>query len=145
MRGSSLRRIVSLLVIVGQIGCTNLRPVEASPEALHERIRQGDLIKVGDSVSIFTGDEKEHRFVVTAIDADAIHGEGSPTASYDPRRGTVAEERSTAAIPIDSVVAVQTREVSIGKTALLTGGIIGVMALIFIAIAPAAILASSSP
>jgi len=121
------------------------RPIEASPEVLHERIRQGDIIKVGDSVSIFTEHGKEHRFVVTAIDADEIHGEGSPPASYDSRRGPAPSQRTAVTIPIDGVVAVKNREFSIGKTALLAGGVTGIMLLIFIATAPAAILAASGP
>ena len=63
---------------------------------------------------------------MTGIDSDAIYG-------------------TDVTIPIDSVVAVQTGEVSIGKTALLTGGVLGVWLLIMIAIAPALVLAASAP
>lgn len=145
IRRTLFQKIVTVCVVAGQIGCTTVRPIEATPDALHERIRQGDLIKVGDAVNIFTEDEKEHRFLVTAIDADTIQGEGSPPASYDPRRGTTESQRTKVTIPIDSIVAVQTREVSVGKTALLAGGITGLMLLIFIVTAPVAILAASSP
>ena len=142
---TAFRKIISILVIISQVGCTNLQPIEASAKTLQERIRQGEIIKVGDSVSIFTEDEKEHRFVVTGIDADEIHGEGAPPASYDHRRGPVAEQRTLITIPIDSIVGVQTREFSVGKTAVLTGGIVGILMLIGMAIGSAAVLAASSP
>ena len=103
-----------------------MRPIEAQPEKLHQQIRHEDLIHVGDKIGIFTEDEQEHRFIVTGIDSDAIYG-------------------ADVTIPIDSVVAVQTREVSIGKTALLTGGVVGVWLLVMIAIAPALILAAAAP
>lgn len=103
-----------------------MQTIEAQPETLHQQIRHETLIQVGDKIAIFTEDEKEHRFIVTGIDSDAIYG-------------------ADVSIPIDSVVAVQTREVSIGKTALLTGGAIGVWLLIMIAIAPALILAAAAP
>jgi hypothetical protein len=141
IQGTTFRKIISILVIISQVGCSTVKTVDAPPEALRERIRQGELIKVGDAVSIFTEDEKEHRFVVTAIDADEIHGK-ILKASSD---GAKISHEEVVTIPIDSVVAVQTREVSIGKTALLTGGVYGIMLLIFIAIAPAAILAASAP
>jgi hypothetical protein len=44
-------------------------------------------------------------------------------------------------LPIDEIVALETREVSVGRTTLFTGGVgIGVAVLIAIAIAPAIIL-----
>lgn len=138
---TTFRKIISILVIISQVGCSNVKPIDAPPEALHERIRQGEIIKVGDAVSIFTQDEKEHRFVVTAIDADEIHGKILKVSSD----GAKISHEEVVTIPIDSVVAVQTREMSIGKTALLTGGVFGIMLLIFIATAPAAILAASGP
>jgi len=142
---TAFRKIISIFVVITQVGCTNLQPIEQSPETLQERIRHGDIIKVGDSVSILTEDEKEHRFVVTGIDADKIHGEGAPPASYDHRRGSVSEQRTLVTIPIDSIVGVQTREFSVGKTAVLSGGIVGILVLIGMAVGGAAVLAASSP
>lgn len=138
---TTFRKIICILLTISQISCTNLQPIEASPETLQERIRQGDLLKVGDSVSVFTEDEKEHRFVVTAIDADEIRGRVVNMHTDDADE--IREEVVT--IPIDSVVAVQTREMSIGKTALLAGGVYGIIFLIAMAIAPALILSSAGP
>ena len=121
-------KIISILVIINLIGCTSLQTIEAPPDKLHEQIRHENLVKVGDKVKIVTEDQKEHEFVVTATNENEIRGEDIT-------------------IPIDSIVAVQTREFSAGKSALLAGGITAtmlvVMIIIAIAIAPAAILASS--
>ena len=119
-------RLVSLLVIISLIGCTSLRPIEATPEELQQRIRQEDIVEVGDRVRIFTADEKEHRFLVTAVDADEVRGKD-------------------VSVPIDSIVALQTRGISIGRTALLAGGVVGVMLFVLVAVAPAMILAASAP
>ena len=125
---TTFRKLISVLVIINLIGCTSLQTIEAPPDKLHEQIRHENLIKVGDKVKIITEDQKEHQFVVTAINEDAIRGED-------------------ATIPIDSIAAVQTREFSTGKTALLAGGItagtILLMVIIAIAVAPAAILSAS--
>jgi hypothetical protein len=125
---STCSKIISILVIINLIGCTSLQTIEAPPDKLHEQIRHENLLKVGDKVKIITEDQKDYQFVVTAINQDEIRGED-------------------VTIPIDSIAAVQTRVLSTGKTALLAGGITAtilvVMIIIAIAIAPAAILASS--
>jgi hypothetical protein len=105
-------KITSILVIINLIGCTSLQTIEAPPDKLHEQIRHENLVKVGDKVRIITEDQKEHQFVVTAIDDDEIRGED-------------------VTIPIDRVVTVETREFSAGKTALLAGGITGTLLIAF--------------
>lgn len=121
-------KVINFLAVLNFIGCTSLQTIEAPPDKLHEQIRHENLLKVGDKVKIVTEDQKEHEFVVTAINEEEIRGED-------------------VTIPIDSVAAVQTRELSTGKTALLAGGItagtILLMVIIAIAVAPAAILSAS--
>ena len=121
-------KLISALLIINLIGCTSLQTIEAPPDKLHEQIRHENLVKVGDKVKIVTEDQKEHEFVVTATNENEIRGEDIT-------------------IPIDSIVAVQTREFSAGKTALLVGGVtastILLMVIIAIAVAPAAILSAS--
>jgi hypothetical protein len=57
----------------------------------------------------------------------------------DLAQGLVAGEGNS--IPIVSIVAVETRKISVGRTAVLTGGLtIGIAMIIAIAIAPAIIL-----
>jgi hypothetical protein len=108
-------KLISFLIIINFIGCTSLQTIEASPDKLHEQIRRENLVKVGDKVRIITEDQKEHQFVVTAIYEDEIRGED-------------------VTIPIDSIVTLETREFSTGKTVLLGVGITGAVLLILGAI-----------
>ncbi|MGB7934555.1 MAG: hypothetical protein WCH04_20480 [Gammaproteobacteria bacterium] len=108
-------KIISILLIINLIGCTSLQTIEAPPEKLHEQIRHENLVKVGDKVRIITEDQKEHQFIVTAIYEDEIRGED-------------------VTIPIDSIVTLETREFSTGKTVLLGAGITGTVLLILAAI-----------
>ena len=108
-------KIISILVIINLIGCTSLQTIEAPPDRLHEQIRRENIVKVGDKVRIITEDQKEHQFVVTAIYEDEIRGED-------------------VTIPIDSIVTLETREFSTGKTVLLGVGITGTVLLILAAI-----------
>ncbi len=104
-------KIISILVIINLIGCTSLRTIEAPPDKLHEQIRHQDIVKAGDKIRIITEDRKEHQFVVTAINEDEIRG-------------------ADVTIPIDSIVTLETREFSTGKTVLLGAGITGTVLLI---------------
>jgi hypothetical protein len=115
-------KITSILVIINLIGCTSLQTIEAPPDKLHEQIRYQDIVKVGDKVRIITEDQKEHQFIVTAINEDDISGE-------------------EVTIPIDSIVTLETREFSTGKTVLLGAGITGTALLI----AAALLLAAAAP
>ena len=108
-------KITSILVIINLIGCTSLQSIEAPPDKLHEQIRHENLVKVGDKVKIITEDQKEHQFVVTAVNGDEIRGKD-------------------VVIPIDSIVTMETREFSTGKTVLLGVGITGTVLLIATAI-----------
>ena len=108
-------KIISILVIINLIGCTSLQTIEAPPDKLHEQIRRENLVKVGDKVRIITEDQKEHQFVVSAIYEDEIRGED-------------------VTIPIDSIMTLETREFSTGKTVLLGVGITGTVLLILTAI-----------
>jgi hypothetical protein len=104
-------KIISVLVIINLIGCTSLQTIEAPPDKLHEQIRHESLVKVGDKVRIITDNKKEYQFVVTAINEDEIRGDD-------------------VTIPIDSIEALETHQISTGKTALLAGGITATILLI---------------
>jgi hypothetical protein len=119
---SMFSRIIIILVIINFIGCTSLQTIEAPPDKLHEQIRYDDVVKVGDKVRIVTDDQKEHHFVVTAINTGEIRGED-------------------VSIPIDSIVTLEIREFSTGKTVLLGVGITGTVLLI----ATALLLAAAAP
>ena len=132
MMQSTFQRIISILVIMHLIGCTSLKPIEAGPHELQDKIRHENIVNIHDWVRFYTEDGKEYRFQITAIDEKYIRGD-------DVVRG------DEVSVPIDSIVALESQEISIGKTSLLAGGAIGIGLLIAIAIAPAAILAAAAP
>ena len=97
-------KLVSVfLLILLATGCSTLKPVEMTPQQLQQRISAGELISVGDTVKIATSKGEVHNFEVTDITDEQIRGDDID-------------------IPIDEVVAVETREFSAGKTAALAGG-----------------------
>jgi hypothetical protein len=98
-----MKIILAMIVITLANGCTTLRPVEMSPEQLQERIVSGGIIEVGDSVRVFTDDGESHEFTVTAISDDQIQG-------------------NDVAVPIENIIALESREFSGGKTVALAGG-----------------------
>lgn len=115
---------LSALLVLGNVACTTLQTVDVPADELQRQLRAGTLVNTGDRVRLVTADETVHKFRVTEIslEQDMVLG-------------------GNATVPIDKIVALETREVSVGRTALLTGGVgIGAAALIAIAIAPAIIL-----
>ncbi|MCK5326664.1 MAG: hypothetical protein KAJ57_11670 [Woeseiaceae bacterium] len=92
-------------------GCSSLSPVEMAPEQVQERISEGDIIRVGDTVRLATRDGEIHEFEVTAVTPEQIVGENIDIA-------------------IDDIVAVETREFSAGKTTALAGGAVLMWAII---------------
>ena len=105
--------------------CTTLKPTEATPEELQRQLMSGELLEPGERVRLVTTDETVYEFRVTEIDVE---------------QGLVIgrDER----VPIADLIAVETREVSTGKTALLVGGVgFSVITIVLIAAAPAMIMA----
>jgi hypothetical protein len=116
--------LLSILLIFTNVACSTLEPVSVPADELQQQLRSGVLVNAGDRVRLVTADGKVHKFRVSEIslEQDMVLGR-------------------KAAVPIGEVVALETRELSLGRTALLTGGIgLGAAALIAIAIAPAIIL-----
>jgi hypothetical protein len=123
IKQAGFQHIISLVVITNLIACTSLQPIEAQPDELQDRIRHEQIVEVGDKVRIFTADGKQYQFQVTSIDANHISGE-------------------SVTIPVDSVIAMETPEISIGKTTLLAGGTVGVAFILFLVlVAPVIFLA----
>jgi len=73
-------------------------------EDLQERIRKGQLTKVGDYVIIHTLDNIKYEFTVNGIDEETIEGDGI-------------------SVQIDSIAALETKALSVEKTAGLVGGV----------------------
>ena len=114
------------------VGCTSLKPIEAGPSELQDKIRHENIVNIHDWVKVYTEDGKEYRFQITAIDEKYIRGD-------DVVRG------DEVSVPINSIVALESLEISIGKTSLLVGGGISIALLIAIAVGSAAILAAAAP
>ena len=72
-------------------------------EDLQERIRKGQLTKVGDYVIIHTLDNIKYEFTVDGIDEETIEGDGI-------------------SVQIDNIAALETKTFSAEKTAQLVGG-----------------------
>ena len=129
---STFEITISILMIINLIGCASLHPIEAEPDELQYKIRHENVVNIHDWVVVYTEDGKELQFQITAIDENYIHGDD------------VARDVEVS-VPINSIVALKSQKVSIGKTSLLVGAGLGVSALIFLAIAPALILSAAAP
>lgn len=116
--------LLSMLIALCSVACTTLEPVDVPADELQRQLRAGTLVRAGDRVRLVTTDANVHKFRVTEVSLE---------------QGVVLGKN--AAVPIDEIVALETRDVSVGRTALLTGGVgLGVAALIAVAIAPAILL-----
>jgi len=112
---------VCLLLILCITGCTSMQPVEMEPEQLRQKIVAGELLKAGDKARIFTTDEAQHEFRVRSVTDEMVIGD---------------EDR----IPVDEIVAVETREFSGGRTLLLGAGSVSILYIIAILVASVAAL-----
>jgi hypothetical protein len=119
-----MKALVFSMLALGCVGCTSLKPVDVPADELQRQLVAGELVRPGDRVRLVTADETVHKFRVTGV---------------SPEQGMVLGRDDR--VPINDIVAVETREVSVGRTALLTGGAgVGMAVIIAIAIAPAILL-----
>lgn len=102
-------------------GCTSLKPMEMTPQELHAEIKQSQVVQVGDKIKLVTADGKPHEFKVGKITATHIFGNNEQ-------------------IEIEQIVALETRQFSGGKTALLAGGVYVIYIMARLLAAPAIIL-----
>jgi hypothetical protein len=116
-----MKLILITVVVLFAGGCSTMKPVEMSPEQLQQKISLGEIVKVGDSVQIATSDGKTRKFKVTAITDEHISGKEIE-------------------IPVEDIVAVQTKEFSGGKTTALAAGGVGLLYIIGSVVVAAAAL-----
>ena len=118
---------MSLLMQVAGItclgACSNMTAIEASPEEVQQKIMSENILPPGETARIVTSSGTTHKFRVVEVDTE---------------EGMIRGKK--AVVPIDDVVAVETKEFSLGKTALLTGATYGVLAIVAIAMAPVFLL-----
>ena len=103
--------ISAFLVMLLVSGCSTVKPVEMTPDQVQQKVSAGELIAVGDKVRVATSTGEVYDFKVTAVTNQQILGDGIQ-------------------IPIEDVVAIETREFSVGKTAALAGGTVLLWAVI---------------
>lgn len=103
--------------------CTTLQPVEMPAADVQRMILSGDLALVGESIKVVTADGKSHQYRVTEVDTEKRLIRGK-----------------TMAVPVDEVVAIETKKISIGKTALLAGSSYLLIAMIIVAATPVFVL-----
>lgn len=75
MTTSSWRRAIALIAVTAFLttGCASLQPVALKDSAGHV---ERPAVNVGESVVVKTAGGKTRKFVVTAVEADALVGEG---------------------------------------------------------------------
>lgn len=117
------RLLTLLFVLVLLPACTTLEHVEMPAAELQRRILSGELPLEGEFIKVATADGKSHRYRVTEVDRD--------------KRVLLGGEDI---VPIDDILAIETREFSLGKTALLAGSSYVLLGLIALAAAPAFLL-----
>ena len=115
--------IFLLALVVTLTGCTTLNPVEMPPEDVQQMIVSGDILQPGTQAKIVTQDGRIRTINVERIDREL----GIIETDEEP-------------LEIAEIVAVETRDFSVGKTALLAVGSYSFLALLAMAIAPVFIL-----
>lgn len=117
------RSALLLTLVCAVSACTTLTPVEMSPEALQQKIVTDDILLPGKRAKVVTSDGRIQKIRVRRVDATA---------------GLIETDKE--AVRIDDIVAVETRDFSMGKTALLAAGSYTILGLIALAIGPALLL-----
>ena len=111
----SVNLVACLLLAVTSllVGCTTLQPMAGNAETLRNELRSGEAVKPGDKVRVVTRDGLSRLLIVTALDQKALKGHPKGVGTGD----------AVVTIPIDDIVFMEGKKVSVGKTAAYTGGI----------------------
>jgi hypothetical protein len=118
-----LTLLAALAAFVTAGGCSTMTPMELPPATLQQMILEDGIIEPGETVKLVSVDGRVHKFRVLEVDT---------------RNAVIIGRKNT--VPIPDVIALETKNLSAGKTALLAAGVYSVIYLIAIAIAPAVIL-----
>ena len=116
-----MKTVIIIVTILVLGGCTSMQPVEMQPVQLQKELVAGDIVGIGETVRLVTADGKEHKFKVISIAKDRISGKDTD-------------------ILIKDIVAVETREFSAGKSAVLATGTAAALTYLLQGVAAAAIL-----
>jgi len=125
-------KILFLLFAASLSGCTNLKPIAMEPETLQENIRDGKVVREGDTIRVVTNDGVSHLLVVTGADQHTIQG----YAAGAPPGAIVID------IPIDDILMLDEEKVHAGETAASSVGVVTIAVAVAIIIAPVAVLSA---
>ena len=125
-------KILFLLFAASLSGCTNLKPIAMDPETLQENIRDGMVVREGDTIRVVTKDGVSHLLVVTGVDEHTIRG----YATGAPPGAIVID------IPIDDVLTLEEEKVHAGETVAGSIGVVTMAVAVAIIIAPIAVLSA---
>lgn len=118
------RAMFTLLALtLGTSACTTLTPVEMPPEQVQQKILHEDILVPGKRAKIVTADGRVRSVTVLGVSAD----QGIIETKEEP-------------VVVADIVALETREFSIGKTTLLAAGAYTYLALLAVALGPALVL-----
>lgn len=97
-----MKCFVTWILMITLTACTTMRPIDANPTDLSQRIAAGGLLKPGDRVTIETKDRQTYEFEVMVLSATSIDGKHQ-------------------SVRIDQVASIHKRVTSGKKTFLLAG------------------------
>ena len=101
-----MRTTAAFAVLLG--GCTSLQPVNSPPEELRGQVRNGQIVRPGEYVSLTTVDGTTHVFEVLEVTDRAVRGDAVD-------------------VLIDSIVGVRTMQADPARTVLAVGGALAVV------------------
>jgi len=115
--------LVCAVLLTTTTACTTLNPIEMPAEELQQKIVSENILEPGKRAKIVTSDGQVQKIKVTRVDTES---------------GVIVTDN--APITITDIVAVETQDFSMGKTALLAAGSYSILVLIALAAAPVLIL-----
>lgn len=98
--------IAAFALLLG--GCTSLQPVDLPPQEVRGQVRDGQIVRLGERVSLTADDGTTHVFEVLEVTDLAVRGDAVD-------------------VPIDSIVSVRTTQADPARTALAVGGVLAVV------------------
>jgi hypothetical protein len=104
--------VLFLALMILLTGCTAMQPLADNADSLRIELRSGEAIKPGDKVRVVTRDGLSRLLIVTTLDKNTLvgHPEG------------VERPDAVVSLPIDDIVFMEGKKVSVGKTAAYTSG-----------------------
>lgn len=114
-----------MILITLLSGCTTLQPMANNAETLRNELRSGEVVELGDKVRVVTRDGLSRLLIVTAIDQYTLKGHPEGVESED----------AVVTLPVDDIVFMEGKKISVGKTAAYTSGAtVGAVATFLIAV-----------